>query len=130
MPEITETYIERYIKVYEYFLQQKDLNPADALLLSILTWYPKGCWIGSKNLGKKCGQDIRTIQRKLVRLQKIQWTAILPNLCNNRRYVWVTIKDPPEEGPLFIYAKKAEIEMNKLKAKNLILKTAKQLTMW
>lgn len=125
-------YIEPYIKVYEYLLNQPDLNWLDILLISKIIQFPRGCWIRSGNLGDIFGIHIRTVQKKLVALQKKQWVAILPEERSNRRYVFATLKNPPA-GPLFEYNENAEKAKQELRARNARFvrnELAKQLTLW
>jgi len=94
--------------------------------------YPSGCWISSQKLGELLGVHKRTIQRRINELQAKGWLAVLPEYNKSFRYVWATLKEPPA-GPLFEYSVKAEIEMQKQRAKNarvMIRLTAKQLTLW
>ena len=121
--------IEPYIKVYVWLLQQKELTALEAILLSKIMQYPNGCWISSRNLGRLCGAHWRTVQKKIVELQRKGWVAVLPNNINGRRYVWATLKDPPA-GPLFEYNEKSEVQRRKLEVKNLIYTTAKQMSFW
>jgi len=128
MPE----YIEPYIKVYECLINHPELTRLDAMLISKIMLFEQGCWISSNNLGLLCGAHIRTIQKKLVALQKKGWVAILPDHSTKRRFVWATLKETPA-GPLFDYNEKAEKEMEKQRARNvkfLVRETAKQLTLW
>jgi len=110
-------YIEPYIKVYVWLLQHPELKPLDAIVISQIMQFPTGCWISSNNLRKLFGIHKRTVQKKIVELQKKQWLAVLPEEQSNRRFVWATLKDPPI-GPLFDYGEKAEEAMRGLRAKN------------
>jgi len=128
MPE----YIEPYIKVYEWLLRQPDLTRLDVLLISKIMFYPSGCWISSQRLGELLGVHQRTIQKRVKELQRKGWLAILTEYNKSFRYIWATLKDPPI-GPLFDYNEKAEIEMQKQRARNarfMIHGLAKQMTLW
>lgn len=125
-------YIEPYIKVYVWLIKHPDLTPSDATLISQIMQFPTGCWISSQNLGNILGIHMRTVQKKLVALQKKEWVAILPELHSNRRFVWATLKDPPI-GPLFDYNKIAEKGMQRRRIQNaqyMAQTIAKQFTLW
>jgi len=111
----------QYIIVYEWLLRHPELTRFEALLLSeIMRWPIRGCHKSSRSLGRLLRADARTIQRTIKSLKGRQWLAILWE--KNRRYIWVTPKDPPKDTKIQDYKQKAVQAM--------IQRTAKQLTLW
>ncbi len=96
--------VEQYIKVYEWLLKHPDLSRLDALLISEVMRWPAGCYKSSAQLAKLLKSDARTIQRKIVSLQKREWLAVF-HPQKQYRIIWATPKEPPI-GPLFEYKQK------------------------
>lgn len=96
--------VEQYIKVYEWLLRHPELSRLEALLISEVMRWPAGCYKSSAQLAKLLKSDTRTIQRKIISLQKREWLAVL-HPKRQHRIIWATPKEPPT-GPLFEYKQK------------------------
>lgn len=95
---------EQYIIVYEWLLEHPELNRLEALLICEVMRWPKGCYKSSSQLGKLLKADARTIQRKILSLQKREWLAVC-HIRKQFRVIFATPKEPPP-GPLFEYRQK------------------------
>lgn len=102
---------EHYIKVFEWLLKHEELSRFEALIVSEIMRWPDGCYKSSSQLAKLLKSDIRTIQRKILDLQKREWLAVL-HPRKQHRIIYATPKDPPV-GPLFEYNQKSQIAILK-----------------
>lgn len=114
--------VEQYIKVYEWLLKHEELNRLEALLVSEVMRWPKGCYKSSAQLAELLNSDPRTIQRKILSLQKRGWLAVL-HPKKQHRIIWATPKEPPA-GPLFEYQQKSTQAIQNKRQKQVAAMTA------
>jgi len=113
--------MERYIKLYEWIVQNPELSLREAVLIGYVSTYPNGCYESLSSIARHLGMQRKMVQRMLYGdrrgerfkegLIKRGWLSYLPTSKHNR-ILYATLKYP-SAGPLFEQEKNRQIQMQK-----------------